>query len=71
MDAQGLFNRRVAFATRAAITAFWNEDNSVPVAKAVTPIGRQEKPCNVPTCKRMNDIGVKSCWHCGVMNPTS
>lgn len=33
------------------------------------PQKRQEKPC--PRCGRMNDLGVKDCWHCGIKDPTS
>jgi len=28
---------------------------------------KPEKPC--PRCGRMNDIGVKECWHCVMPNP--
>ena len=28
---------------------------------------KQEKPCR--NCQRPNDLGVKSCWMCGVANP--
>lgn len=31
---------------------------------------RSERPCKNSTCGRMNDVGVHSCWWCGMENPT-
>lgn len=37
--------------------AFYTPTTTVGIAV------RQEKPCKV--CRRPNDLGVRSCWHCG------
>ena len=31
--------------------------------------GMQEAPCKVITCRKNNDIGVKTCWNCGCSDP--
>lgn len=43
---------------------------SHPVKYINIPAGRAEKPCRLKTCGRMNDLGVKKCWHCEIDNPT-
>lgn len=38
----------------------------MPITKvAPASTARQEKPCPTPSCKSMNDVGVKVCWNCG------
>ena len=36
-----------------------------------TMLTRQEAKCRVPSCQRMNDVGVANCWNCGTSNPVS
>ena len=55
-------------AARALIYAeFGAKLRAQPTTQASTPAPRIERPCKA--CKRPNDVGVRSCWCCGIESP--